>query len=158
MEICDLYENLKADVYRYARSLVKNEFEAEDLVQDAFMKAMNEPKLAGLPVHKQKSWFFRVIKNRMIDISRREKRFVSWEEDRDLDAATFFPVSSSNIEMTEWLARLPPSQSDIVFKRYWLGMSSQEIGKQLGIPAATVRYKLQTAIKKLRKLWEDDMR
>ncbi|SMF89975.1 RNA polymerase sigma-70 factor, ECF subfamily [Paenibacillus uliginis N3/975] len=155
MEVCDLYENLKADVYRYARSLAKHEFEADDLVQDAFMKAMNESKLVDLPVHKQKAWFFRVIKNRMIDISRRERRLVSWEEDLDL---AVFPTPSHSIEMTEWLGRLPQSQSDIVFKRYWLGMSSQEIGEQLGIPAATVRYKLQTAIKKLRKLWEDDMR
>jgi RNA polymerase sigma-70 factor, ECF subfamily len=155
MEVCDLYENLKDDVRRYAGSIAKHAYEADDLVQDAFMKAIKEPNLATLPLHKQKAWFFRVVKNRMIDISRREKRLVSWED--DLDVAEL-PVSSGNIEMTEWLARLPQSQSDIVFKRYWLGMSSQEIGEQLGMPAATVRYKLQTAIKKLRKLWEEDMK
>lgn len=155
MEVCDLYENLKDDVKRYARSIAKHAYEADDLVQDAFMKAIKEPNLADLPLHKQKAWFFRVIKNRMIDISRREKRLVSWQD--DLDVAVF-PVSSLNIETTEWLAHLPQSQSDIVFKRFWLGMSSQEIGEQLGLPAATVRYKLQTAIKKLRKVWEEDMK
>ena len=155
MEICLLYENLKSDLYRYARSLAKHEFEADDLVQDAFMKALKNPMLADLPLHKQRAWFFRVIKNRMIDISRREKRLVSWED--DLDVAVL-PISSQRMEMTEWLGRLPQSQSDIVFKRYWLGLSSQEIGDQLGIPAATVRYNLQAAIKKLRKIWEDDMR
>lgn len=155
MQVCDLYENLKDDVQRYARSIANHAYEADDLVQDAFMKAIKEPNLAALPLHKQKAWFFRVVKNRMIDISRREKRLVSWEDDLDIAE---LPVSSRNIEMTEWLARLPQSQSDIVFKRFWLGMSSQEIGEQLGMPAATVRYKLQTAIKKLRKLWEEDMK
>ncbi|GAB6929055.1 hypothetical protein JCM10914A_30380 [Paenibacillus sp. JCM 10914] len=154
MEVWDLYENLKEDLHRYARSIAKQTYDADDLVQDAFMKAMKEPNLAELPVHKQKAWFFRVIKNRMIDISRRDKRLVSWEE--DLEDGLFLSPSQP-LEMAEWLGRLPQSLSDIVFKRYWLGMSSQEIGEQLGMPAATVRYKLQSAMKKLRTLWEEDM-
>lgn len=55
MEICLLYENLQSDLYRYARSLAKHEFLADDLVQDAFMKALKEPILSDLPVHKQKA-------------------------------------------------------------------------------------------------------
>ena len=143
MQVCDLYENLKDDVQRYARSIAKHAYEADDLVQDAFMKAIKEPNLALCPFT-SKGLVLQSRQNRMIDISRREKRLVSWEDDLDV---TELPVSSRNIEMTEWLARLPQSQSDIVFKRYWLGMSSQEIGERLGMPATTVRYKLQTAIK-----------
>lgn len=155
MDVYDLYENLKEDVARYARSVAKHAYEADDLVQDAFVKAMKEPQLAEWPLHKQKAWFFRVIKNRLIDITRRERRLVMWED--DLDPAVLSAVSL-DMEMTEWLGRLPRSQSDIVFKRYWLGMTSQEIGDQLGLPAATVRYKLQAAIRKLRKYWEEDMK
>ncbi len=119
------------------------------------MKALQEPKLAGLPDYKQRAWFFKVIKNRMIDISRHEKRITSWDEDLDF---AVMPAASHRMEVAELLGRLPQELSDIVFKRYWLGLSSQEIGQQLGMPAATVRYKLQTAIKKLRKVWEEDVK
>ena len=47
MQVCDLYENLKDDVQRYARSIAKHAYEADDLVQDAFMKAIKEPNLAA---------------------------------------------------------------------------------------------------------------
>ncbi|MCM3494887.1 RNA polymerase sigma factor [Paenibacillus lactis] len=155
MDVNELYENLKEDVRRYARSVAKHAYEADDLVQDAFIKAMKEPQLAQWPLHKQKAWFFRVIKNRLIDITRREKRLLPWDDDLDV---TLLSVPNLDMETTEWLGRLPQSQSDIVFKRYWLGMSSQEIGDQLGLPAATIRYKLQAAIKKLRTYWEEDMK
>ncbi|MFE0558607.1 sigma factor, partial [Paenibacillus sp. NPDC058910] len=72
MEVCDLYENLKDDVRRYARSIAKHAYEADDLVQDAFMKAIKEPNLADLPLHKQKAWFFRVVKNSKLLFIRRE--------------------------------------------------------------------------------------
>lgn len=155
MNAVQVYENLREDLLRYARSISKHGYEADDLVQDAMIKALDEPALAGLPVHKQKAWFFRVIKNRLIDTRRRDNRIVSWEDALELPV---LPVGSARMEMTEWLGHLSPSQSDIVFKRYWLGMSSNEIGEQLGMPAATVRYKLQSAMRKLRKIWEDDMK
>ncbi len=58
--------------------------------------------------------------------------------------------------MTELLAHLPIDLNDIVFKRFWLGMTSQEIGKQQQIPASTVRYKLRMALQILRTKLEEE--
>jgi len=45
---------------------------------------------------------------------------------------------------------VPEKYRDLVRKRYVLGMTSQEIASELGIPAATVRSRLHLALKKLR--------
>lgn len=153
-EVNGIYENLKSDIHRYARSLARHEHEANDLVQHALLKALQDPNLHSLPDYKQRAWFFRVIKNHMIDISRHEKRLCGWEDDLDV---AILPAGSGRLEITELLGKLPPELSDIVFKRYWLGLSSREIGEQLGMPAATVRYKLQRSLQKLKKAWEDDL-
>lgn len=153
VEVSDLYEKLKDDLFRFALSIARHEQEANDLVQDAMIKSLNEPELLSLPEYKQRAWFFRVMKNRLIDDRRKEQRLTQWEDDFD------FPIQQagvSHLEMTELLKHLPQDLSDLIFKRYWLGLSSQEIGDQLRIPASTVRYKLHLAIKKLRTILEEE--
>lgn len=148
-----MYDNLKEDVLRFARSISRHEQEADDLVQDAWEKSLKEDNLENLPLYKQRAWFFRVMKNRLIDDRRKETRLSAWEEEMDFLEK---PMALNHLEMAELLARLTPELSDLVFKRYWLGMSSREIGEQAGAPAATIRYKLHYALKQLRKHLEDD--
>ncbi|MFB3161065.1 RNA polymerase sigma factor [Neobacillus sp. 179-J 1A1 HS] len=153
VEVSDLYEKLKDDLFRFARSIARHGQEANDLVQDAMIKSLNEPELLSLPVYKQRAWFFRVMKNRLIDDRRKEQRLTQWEDDLD------FPIQQagvSHLEINELLRHLPQDLSDLIFKRYWLGLSSQEIGSQLGVPASTVRYKLHLAIKRLRTILEEE--
>lgn len=154
VEVSDLYEKLKDDLFRFARSIARHGQEANDLVQDAMIKSLNEPELLSLPEYKQRAWFFRVMKNRLIDDRRKEQRLTQWEEDLD------FPIQQmgvSHLEITDLLRHLPQDLSDLIFKRYWLGLSSQEIGGQLGVPASTVRYKLHLAIKRLRTILEEEI-
>ncbi|MDQ0975081.1 RNA polymerase sigma-70 factor (ECF subfamily) [Neobacillus niacini] len=152
VEVSDLYEKFKDDLFRFARSIARHGQEANDLVQDAMIKSLNEPELLSLPEYKQRAWFFRVMKNRLIDDRRKEQRLTQWEEDLD------FPIQLgvSHLEITDLLRHLPQDLSDLIFKRYWLGLSSQEIGGQFGVPASTVRYKLHLAIKRLRTILEEE--
>ncbi|TMW70521.1 RNA polymerase sigma factor [Alteribacter natronophilus] len=152
MDVRTMYRTLENDLHRFARSIARHRQEADDLVQLALEKALANPGIAGLPVHKQRAWFFRVMKNQLIDERRREKRVTGWEEEYD------FPIREqalSPVEVTDLLSSLSDEQRDIVFKRYWIGLTSQEIGSQLGLPPATVRYKLSRAVKQLRKKLEE---
>lgn len=154
MEAETMHDNLKDDLLRFARSISRHEQEAYDLVQDAWEKSLKQDALLDLPIYKQRAWFFRVMKNRLIDDRRKENRLSVWEEELEQPEE---PLAIHRLETTELLGRLTPELSDLVFKRYWLGMNSKEIGEQLGIPAATVRYKLRYAINKLRNFLEDDL-
>lgn len=153
VEVSDLYEKLKDDLFRFARSIARHEQEANDLVQDAMMKSLHVPELLSFPDYKQRAWFFRVMKNRLIDDRRKEQRLTQWEDDFD------FPIQQagvSHLEIAELLGHLPQDLSDLIFKRYWLGLSSQEIGTQSGLPASTIRYKLHLAMKRLRTILEEE--
>lgn len=153
VEVSDLYEKLKDDLFRFARSIARHEQEANDLIQDAMIKSLKEPELLSLPDYKQRAWFFRVMKNRLIDDRRKEQRFTAWEDDFDFSIRE---AGVSHLEITELLGHLPQDLSDLIFKRYWLGLSSQEIGGLLGLPSSTVRYKLHLAIKRLRTILEEE--
>lgn len=155
MDIEQLYRTFEHDLERFARSLARHEAEAYDLVQDTFSKAMSHMKLLDhLTKPQQRAWLFRVLKNGLIDRRRREKFEVFYDEQQH--EPEFDVHEYSTVEITELLSRLPEDMQDIVFKRYWVGMSSQQIGEELSIPAATVRYRLHVCIKLLRQWLADD--
>ncbi|WEG12441.1 RNA polymerase sigma factor [Pullulanibacillus sp. KACC 23026] len=153
MEASGIYDHLKSDLFRFARSIARHEQEVQDLVQDALIKSLSEETLVYLPDYKQRAWFYRVMKNRLIDDRRKERRLVTWDHELEFPAQD---LVGSEVEMVELLSHLSADLSDIVFKRYWIGLSSQEIGEQLQLPASTVRYKLHLAVKKLRKMLRED--
>ncbi|HET7628011.1 MAG TPA: sigma-70 family RNA polymerase sigma factor [Bacillales bacterium] len=145
----DLYETHYERLAKFARSLTKDDKEAEDLVQDTYLKAMmHESTLHGLNEHQQRAWLFQVLKNLRRDRFRKQRREVLTNEEEPLCGAL---EDYSEMEIRELLARLPEELSDVVYKRYWLGMNSKQIAEPLGITASTVRYRLQTAIARLRQ-------
>jgi RNA polymerase sigma-70 factor (ECF subfamily) len=54
----------------------------------------------------------------------------------------------------EAMTILPEKIRDIVYKRYWLGMTSKEIGDSLSLPPSTVRYHLSSAISLLKNKYK----
>ncbi|MDQ0272535.1 RNA polymerase sigma-70 factor (ECF subfamily) [Cytobacillus purgationiresistens] len=148
-----VYESLKEDLRRFAYSIANHEQEGNDLIQDALEKALLQKDLIDWPRYKQKAWFYRVMKNNLIDQRRKNKR----ETDYDEAFETALPFGKiTSFEMVDILKNLPRNQSDIIFKRYWIGLSSNEIAEKLEIPASTVRYQLAQAIKTLRKYFEEE--
>lgn len=154
MNVQEMYLDLELDIKRFARSISRHAHEADDLVQHAFEKALAQSDISSWPRHKQKAWFYRVMKNALIDERRKHQREEEWE---DFHEPAFSPVGLSSLEMTELLSKLPRVQSDIVFKRYWIGLSSKEIGLQTGLTASTIRYHLAQAMNTLRTYLEEDL-
>lgn len=152
MEIQELYHKYEQHLLRFARSLSGDKSEAEDLVQETFLKSMiNMELLCTLPDYKVKSWLFKVIKNCFIDKKRSRKLEVLTEFYENQYELLDEPNLDINILTQEALSYLPEKSRDIIYKRYFLDMTSDEIGKILSIPSSTVRYHLRSAINLLKK-------
>ncbi|MEY8749154.1 RNA polymerase sigma factor [Alkalicoccobacillus gibsonii] len=154
MLVQDLYIDLESDLKRFARSIARHNLEADDLISYAVEKALNQREIETWPRHKQKAWFYRVMKNNLIDHRRKHQREDEWEDEYEPE---FSAVGVSSIEMVELLSKLPKHQSDIVFKRYWTGLTSKEIAQQTGLSAPTIRYHLAQALKTLREYMEEEL-
>jgi len=61
-------------------------------------------------------------------------------------------------ELMRALAQLDPDERALVVMRHLLGYRSPELGRMLGMPAATVRTRLARAITRLRELLEAEAR
>ena len=150
LTLADLYDAYEHKMLKYAMILVGDPSRAEDLVQDTFLKAIPQLNLLSrLKPYQRVSWLRRVLKNEFIDQQRafrREEGMIAeiiqemepFEEDE-------FPM------LTEELLKIASEEDrELLTMRYFQNMTSKQIGRQLEIPAATVRSRLHLARKRLR--------
>jgi len=150
MTIADLYEEFETMLRRYAMSLARDSDRADDLVQETFIRAWAHLELLGqLNHHQRRAWLYQVLKNLFLDEQRaRQRQRVLVEQLAREPQITSYP--SPDVISQELFELVPERYRELLHQRYVLGMTSKEIGRELGIPAATVRSRLHLAIKWLR--------
>ncbi len=149
--ITELYEEFSDGLYRYAVGLARDSDRADDLVQETFMRAMAHAQLLQrLHRHQRRAWLRRTLKNLFLDEQRaRQRRQILVEQlMRQAQSTGYsFPITM----LHELLDVIPERYRELLQQRYILGMTSEEIGRELGIPAATVRSRFRLARKWLRR-------
>ena len=126
------HENLVLEAKRYAYSFTKDWHDAEDLVQQAWLRL----KKKYLEVT-SRALLFRAIRNLYIDGSRRKKivRFEPIENAYDLGSTDSFGTES---DLEEILNYLPPSERESLSLHIVEGYSVSEISAKIGKPRGTV--------------------
>ena len=121
-----------------------------DAVQESFLKALNNrAALSEMPEKQLWSWLYSTAKNALIDEKRKGKRTDLNEID---DAAIAFDDPTDAILARQLLYKLPANLMQVVSLKYFGGLSSSEIGAMKGIPPATVRSQLRSAMTMMKKL------
>jgi RNA polymerase sigma-70 factor, ECF subfamily len=146
--IAQIYSTNVPELRRFALNLARDADRAEDLVSDTVLKAMAHLSLLEqLNPYQRRAWLYRTLKNRFIDEQRSRKR-----EQALLGQMALLEDGPVTYELPpDLLAQVPEQYHALLQMRFLLGMTSDEIGEKLGIPAATVRSRLHLAIKCLRQ-------
>ena len=127
-----LYVRFAANVYGYARSIIRDDYEAEDVTQQVFAKLMTS-------IHKYErrevpfsAWILRLTHNLAIDHLRR-LRMVPCEDVHAADDADDGELNRLRSEsLRDALEQLPAEQRQVVMMRHVVGMSPGEIAARLG--------------------------
>jgi RNA polymerase sigma-70 factor (ECF subfamily) len=150
LTIRDLYDEYEARLHRYAVSLAHDHDRADDLVQETLIRAMgNLILLRQLNRYQRQAWMYRVLKNLFIDQERSRQRQVVMVE-RLTRRAELDSAPAAAMLAREVMEIVPERYREVLYKRYILGQTSEEMGRELGIPAATIRSRLYLARKWLR--------
>ena len=152
ISFAELFDESEGALHRYAVSLVRNRDWADDLVQETFIRAWSYHALLGLlSLPQRRAWLQRVLKNLFIDQYRRSVREHMAVSSLDHQQTPSAGDPSRPLQMEELLGTLPESLRELWHRRYVIGMNAAQIALELGIPHATVRTRLHTARRHLRR-------
>ncbi len=131
--------------YRYALSIARHHQDAEDLVQQAWLKLQRAyGRVEGTPV------LFRAIRNLFYDQKRRSK-IVQFEP---LDSTPEPGKSEANgvsMDMELLMGKLRPEEREALFLNVVEGFTATEISAQTGAPRGTILSHIHRARQKLAK-------
>lgn len=133
----------------YALRLVDDIDEAEDLVQDAFVKAW-EMIDNGAEIANFKAWMYRCVRNVCIDYLRKKKDTVGIEEVNDVDTETI-DMSERDARIWREVDKLPERCREIFLMSKRDGLSNEEIAEELGLSIKTVKNQITKALSRLRE-------
>ncbi len=154
MEINDLYGAFYKEMLTYCTALTKNRSTAEDLVQDAYVRAMTHwGDLYKLERSQCRAWLYKTARNLFIDQARRQARETPAEEEQL--ALASFEEDLSQAAVAQLVGRLPEGERTIFSLRYFEGYNSKELGEVFSLPPATIRSRLASAKRRLREWLKD---
>lgn len=150
-----LYDTHAAGLFHYARSIVREEEAAKDVLQEVFVKLAR----TGLPeVASEKAWIYRLAHNAAIDHLRRAATRSRHRENVGGTVPAPDPVPSG-VDRTEIvhqieeaIARLPPEQQSVARLHLWQDMTFEQIARVQDIPLNTAASRYRYALAKLREL------
>jgi RNA polymerase sigma-70 factor (ECF subfamily) len=168
MEFWDLYDQYYARVRKFILSLVRDEWVADDLIQETFLRIQNNLESLKDP-SKLSSWIFRIAYNlcqdhfRQLKISRKEER-IDQEESEDFKEALIqrgadIQKDLEQRQMGECVQNqmnlLPDSLRTVLVLFDMMEFKHQEIADILGITVENVKVRLHRARKKLKDILEE---
>lgn len=138
---------------RYLLRLTRSQADAEDLAQATFLKALEHAEeLRALTPEHARAWLRKVGYRLFIDGLRRGRRQAPLVE----DVLPAYEEDFSGLHVEQLLERLPENLRRVVRMRHLEDLSSGQIGVALGLPPATVRTRLRSAMLLLRRLEQTD--
>lgn len=143
-----IYENLGRQIYSLAFSILNNQADAEDAMQDCFLRLSRR---AGSfdPAGNARAWIMAVARNIAIDKLRERKETPSSGEP-EYDSAPAGGDFTRAVELNAVLDILPEEDRHIVVLKAVDGFKYGEIGEMIGISPEAARQRYRRAVSRLR--------
>src|SRR6202046_5101008 len=126
--------------YNLARWLVRNPHDAEDIVQEAYLRAFKF--FGGYQGGDARAWVLKIVRN---------TSYSFFEKNRPAELAEEFDEKVHTASTAEALDELPVNFREVLVLRELEGMSYKEIAEVTGVPIGTVMSGLARARTQLRE-------
>ena len=162
-----LLDRFEGPLYNYAQGILQNAFDAQEVVQDAMMRAhraltrqYDDARCATLAL---RPWLFRTVRNLCLNKrrSKRSKLEQPLEEFDDGRMGPFVELEGSDLErkqevelLRRAIALLPVDARELIVLRFMEEMSYGEIAKTVGGTEASLRGRVFRSLKLLREALE----
>lgn len=134
---------------RFAFGLVKRREVAEEMVQEAFMRAHQH----WLEIEQPRAWLYRAVRNLSLNYLRKHQREELTEDD-DIDRSKSHPDEQTRrietaTQLRMVLAEMPEEDQQLIRLKYDENLSYASISEKLGLGVGNVGYRLHHLLKTL---------
>lgn len=133
----------------WLRKQLRNPADAEDLLQDLFLKALRQDK-QFCAIDNARAWLFQVARNALADRLRLHREQVELPDDLPLETDEPAPVDTLANCLPRALAELPAEDRDIITQCDLQGMKQDDYAQQHGLSLPGAKSRLQRARKRLK--------
>jgi len=153
-ELSQIYNRHVQTAYKICYIYMKNQYDAEDMVQKTFIRLMKDKTQFQSEEH-EKAWLIKTASNLCKDYFRSW-----WSKTVGIDEATELVDNKSRVfdDTLEKVIGLPSKYKSTVYMYYYEGYSTVEIAKILSKTESTIRGYLHTGRKLLRIEMEGDFK
>jgi RNA polymerase sigma factor (sigma-70 family) len=147
--------------YRLARYLTRNDADADDVVQEAFLRALKYfGGFRGQGASQSRAWLLAIVRNMAHTWRRRHRADASTTEFNEvthsgavMDEHPGSVLSRRDLReaLADVLDRLPPDFREVIVLREIEGLSYKEISEVVDVPTGTVMSRLARARKRLQE-------
>lgn len=165
--IAELLHRYKAKIYTSIYLRVKDEYLAEDIFQETFIKVIHTLKSGRYNEEgKFLPWVVRIAHNMIIDHFRKEKRSPTVISSDGYDIFEVLEFSEQNAEsnmmnkqrdldLRKIIQKLPDDQKEVLIMRHFCDMSFKEIADITEVSINTALGRMRYALNNLRKMIEE---
>lgn len=152
-----LHDRHAAELWRFALRLTRDPQVAEDLVQEALLRAWRDPGLLERPEQQSRAWLFTVVRHLVVD------RWRSAAARHELTGADLLDPGEADRTgevLDRWLvadglASLSQDHRRVITAAYYEGRSVAEIATELRVPEGTVKSRLHYGLRSLRLVLQE---
>lgn len=137
-------------LFRYAFFRIGDRADAEDIVQDAFLKIASTTSSVQNP----KAYLYRVVTNSCINLQRRKSRFQPIEPKiPSQNSSDEYEAREEQQRIARLLSKLPDKQAEVIRLHIHANLKFTEIAEVLEIPVTTVKSRFTSGIERLKQLF-----
>ena len=148
-EVENLLEAVWPQAYRLAKAIVRQDAAAQDAAQDACVAVYRTiPSLRNANAFG--TWFYRIVTREAL----KQKRLLAENASVEVELP-YYDDRDAAADLWRALGRLSTHHRTALVLHYFEGLKGREIAGILGVPHATVRFRLSAARRHLRQLLEE---
>jgi RNA polymerase sigma-70 factor (ECF subfamily) len=157
-----MYDLHSRGVYAAALRILGNPAQAQDVVQDVFLRVWRRPGAFDSRRGELGSYLRLMARSRALDLWRegqaagrasdRLKAVVELSEERvDDRPSSAVERDDSRAAVRDALRRLPDNQREALVLAYWGGMTADQIARRFDVPLGTAKSRIRLGLAKLRE-------
>jgi RNA polymerase sigma-70 factor (ECF subfamily) len=153
-----IFKVLQEPLFRYLRSLVREQSQAEDVLQEVFLRIYSKLKWLREP-GALRPWAYQIATREAFRHLKKQQRLREEQDDGSMGAIRFEPHESMFLremiaELPDLIGKLSPASRAVVALYYLHELSLSETAAVLEIPIGTVKSRLAYGLATLRREFE----